>query len=126
MSTKVNAPHCRQFDLKSSYCLWGKLLDHRDCRKKRMYKTRDIAGSDIFEYMEMFYNPKRSHSHPGSISLRGFERSSFLDEERRQFRGKSEVTFGRNYSHLLKDSKYEGTLQLRMSKCNLASYKMRH
>jgi len=31
--------------------------------KKRIYKTRQEAMSDVFEYIEGFYNPARRHKH---------------------------------------------------------------
>ena len=49
--------------------------------KKRIYKTRELARSDIFEYIEMFYNSTRRHSHLGGVSPEAFERASFLGEE---------------------------------------------
>lgn len=45
--------------------------------KKRIYKTRDLARADIFNYIEMFYNPKRRHSHLGGVSTEVFEQTSF-------------------------------------------------
>jgi putative transposase len=33
----------------------------RERIKKRIYGTRDEARSDIFDYIEMFYNSKRRH-----------------------------------------------------------------
>ena len=44
--------------------------------KKRIYKTRDLARADIFDYIEMFYNPDRRHSHLGGVSPEAFERAS--------------------------------------------------
>jgi len=45
--------------------------------KKRIYKTRDLARADVFEYIEMFYNPNGRHSHLGGVSPEAFERASF-------------------------------------------------
>ena len=45
--------------------------------KKRIYKTRDLARADIFDYIEVFYNRKRRHSHLGGVSPEAFERASF-------------------------------------------------
>jgi len=39
------------------------------------YKTRDEARKDIFDYIEMFYNSRRRHSHLGYVSPRDFEES---------------------------------------------------
>jgi putative transposase len=44
--------------------------------KKRIYKTRDMARSDVFDYIEMFYNRTRRHSHIGGVSPEVFERAS--------------------------------------------------
>lgn len=33
--------------------------------RKQNFETREIAASKIFEYIEMFYNPKRRHSYLG-------------------------------------------------------------
>ena len=44
--------------------------------KKRVYKTRDLARADIFDYIEMFYNPTRRHTHLGGISPDAFEPAS--------------------------------------------------
>ncbi|MBT7677300.1 MAG: IS3 family transposase, partial [Gammaproteobacteria bacterium] len=32
------------------------------------YATRDAAGRDIFDYIEMFYNSKRRHSSNNQLS----------------------------------------------------------
>lgn len=44
--------------------------------RKRIYKTRDLARADIFDYIEIFYNRQRRHTHLGSISPEAFERLS--------------------------------------------------
>ena len=46
--------------------------------RKRIYKTRDMAKADIFDYIEMFYNKNRRHSYIGGVSPEAFERASFL------------------------------------------------
>lgn len=38
------------------------------------YKTREEARSDITDYIEMFYNSRRLHSHLGYLSPREFEK----------------------------------------------------
>lgn len=45
--------------------------------KKRIYKTRNLAKADIFDYIEMFYNQTRRHTHIGGVSPEAFERVSF-------------------------------------------------
>uniref|UniRef100_UPI003C765475 IS3 family transposase n=1 Tax=Klebsiella pneumoniae TaxID=573 RepID=UPI003C765475 len=44
--------------------------------RKRIYKTRDMARADIFDYIEVFYNRNRRHSHLGSVSPEAFEQAS--------------------------------------------------
>lgn len=44
--------------------------------RKRIYKTRDLARADVFDYIEGFYNRSRRHSHLGGISPEAFERAS--------------------------------------------------
>ncbi|WP_221893206.1 IS3 family transposase, partial [Klebsiella pneumoniae] len=42
--------------------------------RKRIYKTRDMARADIFDYIEVFYNRNRRHSHLGGVSPEAFEK----------------------------------------------------
>ncbi len=44
--------------------------------RKQVYRTRDLAKADIFEYIEMFYNRTRRDSRLGSVSPEGFESAS--------------------------------------------------
>ena len=44
--------------------------------RKRIYKTRELARADIFDYIEVFYNRIRRHSHLGGVSPEAFERAS--------------------------------------------------
>ena len=44
--------------------------------KKRIYKTRDLARADVFDYIEVFYNRVRRHSHLGGVSPEVFEQAS--------------------------------------------------
>jgi putative transposase len=41
--------------------------------RRRVYATRDDARADIFEFIELFYNPTRRHSHVGGVSPQQFE-----------------------------------------------------
>lgn len=41
--------------------------------KRKIYATREDAKSDIFEYIEIFYNRKRRHSHLDQVSPMAFE-----------------------------------------------------
>ena len=45
----------------------------RECIRRKTYKTRDEARTDVFNYIEMFYNPKRKHSKNGMLSPIDFE-----------------------------------------------------
>ena len=44
--------------------------------RKQVYRTRELAKADIFEYIEMFYNRTRRHSHLGGVSPEAFEIAS--------------------------------------------------
>ncbi len=44
--------------------------------RKRIYKTRDLAKTDVFEYIEVFYNRNRRYSHLGGVSPEAFECAS--------------------------------------------------
>jgi putative transposase len=44
--------------------------------RRRIYLTRDEARSDVFDYMEVFYNRNRRHSHLGQLSPYEFEKAS--------------------------------------------------
>ena len=44
--------------------------------RKRIYKTRDLTRADIFDYIEVFYNRARRHSHLGGVSPEAFEQAS--------------------------------------------------
>ena len=46
----------------------------RERIRRRTYKTRDEARQDVFDYIEMFYNPKRKHGRNGMLSPAEFER----------------------------------------------------
>ena len=45
----------------------------RERIRRRAYKTREQARQDIFDYIEMFYNPKRKHARNGMLSPVDFE-----------------------------------------------------
>jgi putative transposase len=42
--------------------------------KRRIYPNREAATSDVFDYIEMFYNPVRRHGSAGDLSPVEFER----------------------------------------------------
>lgn len=41
--------------------------------RRELYKTRQEAKADVFDYIECFYNPKRRHSTIGYVSPANFE-----------------------------------------------------
>ena len=46
----------------------------RERIRRRTYKTRADARQDVFDYIEMFYNPQRKHTKNGMLSPVEFER----------------------------------------------------
>lgn len=44
--------------------------------KKHIYKTRDFATKDVSDYIEVFYNRTRRHSHVGGTSPEELEVTS--------------------------------------------------
>ena len=61
--------------------------------RKRIYKTRDLARADIFDYIEVFYNRARRHSHLGGVSPEAFEQASCEDRICLRAWGQSIITF---------------------------------
>ncbi|WP_139291921.1 IS3 family transposase, partial [Moritella viscosa] len=45
--------------------------------KKKIYSTRNDAKAEIFNFIEMFYNPKKRHSHTGGVSPAKFEETYY-------------------------------------------------
>jgi len=78
---------CRAHDLQPSMSRRGNCWDNavaesffsslkKERIRKRVYKTRDLARADVFDYIEVFYNRTRRHSHLGGISPEAFEKAS--------------------------------------------------
>ena len=44
--------------------------------RKKVYRSRDQARADVFDYIERFYNPTRRHSTLGYVSPIDFERQA--------------------------------------------------
>lgn len=40
----------------------------RERIKRKAYNTHDEARSDVFDHVEMFYNPRRRHDSSGDLS----------------------------------------------------------
>jgi putative transposase len=47
--------------------------------KRKVYSTREEAKAEIFNFIEMFYNPIKRHSHTGDVSPAKFEEKYFLE-----------------------------------------------
>jgi putative transposase len=45
---------------------------------RKVYRTRDQARAEVFDYIERFYNPKRRHSTLGYLSPIDFENQAGL------------------------------------------------
>ncbi|MBN8504604.1 MAG: IS3 family transposase, partial [Burkholderiales bacterium] len=45
----------------------------RERVRRQIYATREDAKSDVFNYIEMFYNPTRRHSNNDGLSPAAFE-----------------------------------------------------
>jgi len=50
----------------------------RERVKRKIYKTREDARRDIFDYIELFFNPKRKHGYNGNLSPAEFEKRYFV------------------------------------------------
>jgi len=53
----------------------------RERIRRKVYDTREDARADVFEYIEMFYNPKRKHTNNGMLSPVEFERQHKVNAE---------------------------------------------
>ena len=49
--------------------------------QRRVFKTISEAKQEVFHYIEMFYNPKRRHTHHGRISPVEFEKQYFENQK---------------------------------------------
>lgn len=55
------------------------LLKRERIRRQIIYTTRAQVRSDVFDYIEMFYNPKRRHGYTNQLSPVEFKRQCFLN-----------------------------------------------
>jgi len=46
--------------------------------RRKIYKTRQEARQDVFDYIELFYNPKRRHAKNGMLSPAEFEKTAIM------------------------------------------------
>ena len=49
--------------------------------RRHKYKTREEAKRAIFHYIEMFYNPKRRHTHNQRVSPMNYEKQYFMNQK---------------------------------------------
>jgi putative transposase len=49
----------------------------RERIRRKTYGTRDQARQDVFDYIEMFYNPKRRHSFSDDMPPVEYEKQYF-------------------------------------------------
>jgi putative transposase len=63
---------CNVWDNAAMESFFSSLKTERTTRK--MYRPRDEARADVFDYIERFYNPKRRHSTISYMSPMEFER----------------------------------------------------
>lgn len=62
------------FDNAAAESFFGSLKKERV--RNRIYRTREEARSDLFDYIEAFYNRTRRHSHVGGVSPCDYEHAS--------------------------------------------------
>ena len=53
----------------------------RERIRRRTYRNREQARQDVFDYIEMFCNPKRKHARNGMLSPAEFERQQKLRQQ---------------------------------------------
>jgi putative transposase len=53
----------------------------RERIRRKIYSTRQDARADVFDYIEMFYNPKRRHGFNNQLSPVEFEKRHLLSLE---------------------------------------------
>jgi putative transposase len=53
----------------------------RERIRRKTYTTREDARADVFEYIEMFYNPRRKHTSNGMLSPVEFERQHKMNAQ---------------------------------------------
>jgi len=76
---------CRDNGLKPSMSRRGNCWDNavaesffsslkKERVRRKIYRSHEEARAEVFDYIEMFYNPTRRHSHIGGVSPEAFER----------------------------------------------------
>lgn len=78
---------CRSHNLSPSMSRRGNCYDNavaesffsslkKERIRRKIYRTRDQGRADVFDYIEVFYNRRRRHSHTGGVSPMAFEAAS--------------------------------------------------
>ena len=78
---------CRDHNLDTSTSRRGNCFDNavaesffsslkKERVRRRIYPTREDGRADVFDYIEVFYNRSRRHSHIGGVSPAAFEKAS--------------------------------------------------
>lgn len=65
--------NCHDNAVAESFFQLLKLKLKRERERRQIYATRSDARADIFNHIEMFYNPKRRHGTAGETSPVEFE-----------------------------------------------------
>jgi len=71
MSSRV---HCHDNAVAESFFQ----LLKRERIKRKIYATRDLARQDMFDYIEIFYNPVRKHGSNDMLSPIEYEKIYFM------------------------------------------------
>ena len=50
----------------------------RERIKRKIYRDREEAKRDVFDYIELFYNPVRRHGNNDDLSPMEFEKNYFM------------------------------------------------
>ena len=53
----------------------------RERIKRKIYGSREEARRDVFNYIELFYNPKRRHGSSGNVSPIEYEKNYYLSQQ---------------------------------------------
>jgi len=53
----------------------------RERIKRRIYRSRQEARQDVFQYIEMFYNSTRRHGSNGNMSPIDYEKNYYLNQQ---------------------------------------------
>lgn len=78
---------CKEHHLISSMSRRGNCFDNavaesffsslkKERIRRRIYRSREEARADVFDYIEVFYNRTRRHSHLGQVSPHDFEKAA--------------------------------------------------